>query len=139
MDYFNEDNKYILYLRWRGLTYKEGVCVFKDAYFSGPVLKYAERIEPYDSISLDFYKQYYVLVDNVYIGKLSWGKVSYLDDRVSLSYCILQHDTELHKVPKIRKNDILVIDCSNHERDTHDYYPVYKAVIVNEDKYIYNF
>jgi len=131
--------KYRLDLKWSSTVYKEGICFFKDAYFSGPVLSFAEKIEPNNSMDLDFFKQYFVLVTNVYIGKLSWEDVIYKDDRIYLANCTLTHKSELNKVPTLKNNDLLVIDCKNHERETHDWYPTYRTYVSNEDTQIYNF
>lgn len=131
--------KYRLDVKWEDVEYKEGVCIFKGAYFSGPVLQFAEKIEPNNTMALDFFKQYFVLVDNVYIGTFSWGEVTYKEDMVLLSNCTLSHKSELHKVPKLKKRDMLVIDCKLHERETHDFYPTYKTYVVNSDTQVYNF
>lgn len=131
--------KYRLDLRWEDLEYKDNVCLFKGAYFSGPVLAFAEKIESNNSMELDFFKQYFVLVSNVYIGKLSWGEVTYNNDRVYLDTCTLTHKSELHKVPKLNATDVLIIDCKNHDREVHGFYPTYKTYVSNEDIQIYNF
>ncbi len=131
--------KYRLDLRWSSVDYKDNICLLTGAYFSGPALSFAEKIEPNNWINLDFFKQYIVLVSNVYIGKLSWGDVIYKDDKVYLSNCSISHKSELHKVPTLKDNDFLVIDCKEHERETHDWYPTYKTYVSNEDSQIYNF
>ena len=131
--------KFRLDLRWASVEYRDNTCIFKDAYFSGPVLAFAEKIEANNSMELDFFKQYFILVSNVYIGKLSWGEVVYKEDKVYLSDCKLTHKSELHKVPKLKDNDILIIDCKNHDREIHGFYPTYKTYVSNEDTQIYNF
>ncbi len=131
--------KYRLDLRWEDVRYEEGVCYFIKAYLSGPVLKFAEEIEPNNTMQLDFFKQYFVLVDSVYIGVLSWGEVVYKKDKVFLKDCKLTHKSELNKVPKLLNNDTLVIDCQLHERETHALYPTYKTYVSNEDTQVYNF
>ena len=131
--------KYRLDVKWVDVEYKENTCLFIGAYFTGPVLQFAEKIEPSNSMELDFFKQYFVLVDNVYIGTLSWEEVSYVEDKVLLSNCTLTHKSELHKVPRLEKNDTLVIDCKLHERETHDFYPTYKTYVSNSDTQVYNF
>ena len=131
--------KYRLDLRWASVDYKDNICLLTGAYFSGPALSFAEKIEPNNWINLDFFKQYIVLVSNVYIGKLSWGEVFYNNDKVFLSNCTLTHESELNKVPKLESTDILVIDCQKHERETHAFYTTYKTYVSNRDLQVYNF
>ena len=136
---FYISEKYRLDLRWESLAYFDNVCVFKGAYFSGPALQFAEVIEPNNSMELDFFKQYFVLVDNVYIGKFSWYDVTYHKDKVLLSDCTLTHKSELHKVPKLKSSDYLVIDCQLHEREIHTFYTTYRTYVSNADSQVYNF
>lgn len=131
--------KYRLEVKWDSVEYKDGICIFSNAYFTGPVLSFSEKIEPNNSMELDFFKQYFVLVDNVYIGKLSWGEVVYEEGKVLLKDCTLSHKSELHKVPKLLSSDTLIIDCKLHERETHAFYPTYKTYVSNVDTQVYNF
>jgi len=128
-----------LEVHWSKVLYKEGVCFFEDAYFCGPVLTIAEKIQDNDSIHLDFFEQYYIVVENVYIGKLSWEKILYKNDKVYLNNCKLEHKTELNKAPKLSDTDYMVIDCSDHDRSVHDWHPNYKTYIVNLDTQVYNY
>ena len=134
---FLKDDLYRLELHWDSVEYKENICFFKNAFFSGPVLNIAEKIKDHDSILLDFFKQYFIFVDNIYIGKLSWGAVTYKEDKVYLGDCRLTHKSELNKVPKLENTDYLVIDCNNHVRETHDFFPNYKTYVVNHDTQVY--
>ncbi len=131
--------KYRLDIKWTQTNYDEGVCRFTDAYMSGPVLSFAEKIEPNTSMELDFFKQYFVLVDNVYIGTLAWADVTYVKNKVYLSDCTLTHTSELHKVPKLQAKDMLVVDCKLHEREDHPFNPTYKTYVSNSDTQVYNF
>jgi hypothetical protein len=131
--------KYRLDVKWSDVEYVDNTCRFIGAYFTGPVLQFAEKIEPNISMELDFFKQYFVLVDDVYIGTFAWGEVTYKEDKIFLSDCTLTHKSELHKVPKLDKKDMLVIDCKLHERETHDFYPTYKTYVANADIQVYNF
>ena len=132
-------DKYRLNLKWKSVEYKDCVCYFKEAYFFGPVLKLAEKIEPNNNINLDFYKHYFVIVENVYIGKLSWGEVVYKKDRVYIKDCRITHKTEINKVPKLKNSDMLVVDCGLHERETHDFHPNYNTYVLNEDSQVYDY
>jgi hypothetical protein len=138
-DFFSLGEMYRLDLYWDSATYTDNICILHKAYFSGPVLQLAEKIESNNHMFLDFFKQYFILVDNVYIGKLSWGEVYYEEDKVHLNGCTLSHTSELHKVPKLQDDDMLIIDCKHHERETHTFYTTYKTYVSNRDLQVYNF
>ena len=135
----NLEDKYKLELRWQKIRYEDNICLLEGAYFSGPVLSRAEKIEPDNSIELDFYKHYFIIVENVYIGKLSWHKVEYLKDKVFLYDCRLTHKSEVNKAPKLLDSDMLIIDCKLHERETHDFYPNYNTYVLNENTQVYQY
>jgi hypothetical protein len=141
MQKFDLTDRFRLELRWTKVAYtKEGVCKITGAKFTGPALADALKLENNDHILLDFFKQYLVLVENVYIGKFSWGEVTYeKDGTISLKNTKLTHDTELNKVPKLKDSDYLIIDTSNHEVETHPFNPVYRTYVVNEDTALYKF
>jgi hypothetical protein len=133
--------RFRLELRWDKVVYEQdGMCKLLGARFCGPALKEADRINPQDYIDLDFFNQYYVLVSNVYVGRLSWTDVKYnKDGSVSLTGATITHDTELNKVPKLKVNDYLVIDTSDHTTELHPNNVYYKTYVVNEDTELYNF
>lgn len=133
--------RYRLELHWDKAIYEqEGMCKLKDAYFSGPALKIAEKINGNDGINLDFYKQYIVFVKNVYVAYLSWGDVVYNDDgRVTLKNAKLTHDTELNRVPKFKDTDYIAIDTEKHEAATHQFHLVYDSFVVDENGELYRF
>jgi hypothetical protein len=139
-DSFFLADKYRLDLSWSSIIYKEGECYLKDAIFSGPALQFAEQIMPDNNIDLDFCKQYYVITAGIYIGKLSWGKVEYLDGaKVKLYNCKLTHDEYLNIAPTLKNDDKLVIDTSGHDAEIHHLNTTYKAFVVNKDWQVYNF
>jgi len=133
--------KYKLEIHWSKADYKtEGVCILKDAYFSGPALQIAEEIQPNNSMLLDFYKQYYIFAENVYIATFAWGAVKYVSEgKIMLSDVTLSHDTELNRVPKLKDDDYLVIDTEDHEAEKHSQHPTYVTIVVNVDGKAYNF
>lgn len=132
--------RYRLELHWSEVVYnKDGVCNLKNAFFSGPVLSDAEKVQDNDFIMLDFYTQYLILVRNVYVGKLSWKEVIYDNKIIKLSDAKITHDTELNRVPKLKDKDYLIIDTRNHERAVHNINLLYKTYVVNEDGELYNF
>lgn len=141
MEKFSLSERYRLELHWSGALYEmEGVCKLKDANFRGPALVEAQRLEDNDHIMLDFFRQYFVLVKNVYVAKLSWGKVKYnKDGSILLRDAFITHDSELNRVPKLENNDYLIIDTSDHEVESHPFNPVYKTYVVNESTNLYKF
>ena len=85
MGEFNLSEKYKLELHWEGVSRPEpGVMLFKKAYFSGPVLAQAIKLNDGDKITLDFCSQHFVLINNVYVADLSWGKAIYKDKFILL-------------------------------------------------------
>lgn len=141
MQKFDLTDRFKLELRWQLVRYEqEGRCKLIGAYFTGPALADAIKLEENDHIMLDFFKQYLVLVENVYVAKFSWGAVEYnKDGTIKLKDAFIIHDTELNKVPKLKDTDYLVIDTSNHEVETHPFNLVYRTYVVNTDTSLYNF
>ena len=132
--------KYKLELHWEKVKYEQdGLCKLIGAFFSGPALSNAEKINDNDTIKLDFFTQYLIFVKNVYVGDLSWGEVLYNDKKVILKDALITHDTELNKVPKLRDTDYLVIDTSNHEMAVHQFNLLYTTYVVSEGGEPYNF
>lgn len=141
MDKFSLGEKFRLELRWEKASYdKEGICDLTAAYFSGPVLMQAQKLNSNDHILLDFFSQYFVVVSNVYVAKLSWGETEYNNNgTISLKDAKITHDTELNKAPKLRDSDYLIIDTKGHEVEEHPFNPVYRTYVVNNDTQLYNF
>ena len=141
MDEFSLGERYRLELHWKEAIYEqEGVCKLIGAYFSGPVLAEAQKLNDEDKILLDFYLQYLILVRNPYVATLHWRGVSYeKDGTIKLKEAFITHDTELNRVPKLNNDDYLIIDTSDHEADKHAFTLVYKTHVVNGDTQLYNF
>jgi hypothetical protein len=139
---FISSEKFRLELKWAKPFYlKEGECSLEGAFFTGPVLQVAQKINENDFMMLDFYSQYVSLVHGVYVGKFSWGEVIYSDDgtKVFLKNAVLSHNSELNNVPKLEDNDCFVIDTGNHTMDQHNFNMLYKTILVNTDNYLYRF
>lgn len=138
---FTFGERYRLEIRWDGVTYERpGICKLINAYFTGPVLKEALRINDNDHIMLDFYNQYAIFVRNVYVGKLSWSEVVYNGDgTITIKDAKITHDTELNRVPQLRDSDYLVIDTSNHEIEKHPFNLLYTTYVVNAAGELYDF
>jgi len=132
--------RYKLELHWEKVKYEqEGTCKLVGAYFSGPALLNAEKINDNDNIKLDFFTQYLIFVENVYVGDLSWNEVVYNGKKVILKDAKITHDTELNTVPKLEDTDYLVIDTSNHEMAVHAFNLLYTTYVVNDGGEPYNF
>lgn len=123
-------SKYILELHWLNVRYAEdddGVIVYLDgAYFSGPALRLASKINNNDCIRLDFTEQYAILLKNYHIAVLSWGEVVYAGNIIYLKDASI-NVSNFSKVPKFLSDDFLVIDTSLHEEDTHNNYLNYNT------------
>jgi hypothetical protein len=123
-------NKYILELHWLNVRYTEDenkVVIYLDgAYFSGPVLRMAAKINNNDSIRLDFTEQYVILLKNYHIAILNWGEVVYAGNIVYLKDASI-HVSKLSNIPKFLSDDFLVIDTLLHEEDTHNNYLNYNT------------
>ena len=141
MEKFLLTERFRLELHWKKTIYNSpGECVLIGAYFSGPALQDALKIENNDHIMLDFFSQYFILVKNVYVAKFSWGKVVYNSNKtIDLKNARITHDTELNKVPKLEDCDFLVIDTSNHEVSTHPLNLLYKTFVISAENDLYNF
>lgn len=141
MKEFVLSDRYRLELKWETALYNaEGICTLKGATFSGPALAEAQRLNEEDHILLDFFQQYIHLVRSVYVAKLSWRGVEYKGDGViSLNEATIEHASELNRVPKLKNNDYLVIDTSDHTVENHVQNLVYKTYVLNTDKELYKF
>jgi hypothetical protein len=138
---FSIKERYTLKLSWDKVNYEQpGVCNLNNAKFSGPALAIASKINPNDKINIDFYKQYYLIAQNVYVATLSWEEVVYNKDKsVTLKNAKLTHDTELNRVPKLSNGDFILIDTQNHESHVHAFNFVYTSYVVNETGQLYDF
>ncbi len=133
-------DKYRLELHWDDVLYHdEATAMLKGAYFSGPVLQTAQKINGHDTINLDLTPQHLVVLSSYYIVKLEWGKVEYSKDgRVLLGSAVLTND-DLKTLHKLEKTDFIVIDTEKHEAHTHAFHLVYDSQVVRKDRqpYIY--
>lgn len=138
---FSLSERYRLELHWEKAIYDSpGICKLSGAYFYGPALYEAQQINNNDYIMLDFFKQYVVVVSNVYVAKLSWEEVVYPNNgKVFLKNTMITHDTELNKVPKLAFTDYLIIDTKGHDEAQHPFNLVYKTYVVSETTQLYKF
>jgi len=128
--------KYRLEIHWDNIEYfDENKCRLIGAYFSGPVLNNAERVNDNDSINLDFCKQYYILVKEVHVLNFSWGKVEYKDNKIFLEDAIITYQEDM----KLKSDDYVVINTYNHEMAVHAFNLLYDSYLVNKDNELYSF
>lgn len=141
MSKFLLSERYRLELHWKKAVYeKEGICRLEGAYFSGPALKIAEKINNKDSINLDFYRQYVIFVKHAYVAVLEWEDVVYNGDgTVTLKDAVMAHETELNRVPRFKDIDYIVVDTQKHESATHHMHLVYESFVVDENGELYKF
>jgi len=141
MQEFIFSDRFRLELHWNTVAYeRDGVCKLIGAYFSGPALSEADKINDNDSIMLDFFKQYLILVENTYVAKLSWREVVYnKNGTITLKNACIIHDTQINKVPKLLGTDYLIVDTANHETENHQFNLLYKTYVVNTDTQLYKF
>ena len=139
MDKFLLSERYRLELHWDNVERKPGLMVLKGAYFSGPVLSQAIKLNDNDIIKLDFCDQQFVVVNNVYIADFSWGRATYTDKMIHLKPAVIKFDAKLKGIPSLVDTDYLVIDTEKHEVSKHAYNMVYPAFVIDKDKELYDY
>jgi hypothetical protein len=141
MEKFSLSDRYRLEIHWKSLSYeRDGLCKFDGAYFAGPALQDALKLNYEDHIMIDFFQQYLVLVENVYVARFEWRGVEYRKDgTISLKESFMSHGTELNRVPKLASTDYLIVDTRGHDVENHHFNLVYKTYVVNEDTQLYKF
>jgi hypothetical protein len=127
--------KYRLELHWDSIDYRnDEEAALREAYFSGPVLNNAAKIEAPDFIDLDFTPQMLTLLDSYYIVRLSWERVQYAPDgRVLLLGAVLSNNV-LKTIHKFEEGDFILINTEKHEEKTHPYNLVYEAQAMKAGK-----
>jgi len=133
--------RYRLELHWtKVLRPKTGIMHLTDAYFSGPALTQADKINEDDSIRLDFCSQLIVMVKSVYVGDLKWGGVVYnKNGTITLKNARIEYDPDIKGIPNLETKDSLVIDTSGHENDKHLYNLLYPAYVIDRDSELYDY
>lgn len=133
--------RYRLELHWsKVLRPKAGEMHLVGAYFSGPALAQADKINDNDTIRLDFCSQLVVLVKSVYVGDLKWGEVVYnKNGTIALKNARVEYDSELKGIPNLETKDHLVIDTSGHENDKHLYNLLYPTYVVDRSSELYDY
>jgi len=142
MEKFLISEMFRLELRWQSVDYSdEGKCYLNDAYFTGPVLQVAQKLNEKDHMLLDFYSQYIQLVKGTYVANFNWEGIKYSADgkKIYLDKAVMSHDKELTNVPLLKEHDYFVIDTSNHVVEKHSKNLVYKTYLINNENTMYRF
>ena len=127
-------NKYRLELHWDTAEYPEDdIAVFKGAYFSGPVLTDAAKINDNDQLIIDMTLQHSIHIPEYYQATLRWGKVGYQGDKVFLKEATLQ-GKYVNSVETLGATDWILIDCKEHEEAKHPFHLVYWAEVCKKNK-----
>lgn len=140
MEKFLLSERFRLELHWQECIHnKVGEMHFVGAYFTGPVLKEATKLNQVDHITLDFCHQTMVMVNNVYIGTFAWGGVEYKNNKIFLKAAVMLYDEKLKNIPKLNDTDYLVIDTRDHENEKHNYNTLYPTYVVGKDSELYDY
>jgi len=124
---------YRLELHWsKAEKNSDDYCRLYGAYFSGPVLKHAQKIQGGDHIRLDLTPQYTKILTSYYFVDLSWGGVEYVDDRVVLSDVALKGQF-VNEISNLQDGDFILIDTSKHEEEKHIFNLVYRGSVRTKD------
>jgi len=109
--------KYRLEIRWGEVSYlKDGTVIFKNCYFTGPVLKEALKLNDKDHMSLDFGTQYITFVGNYFIADFNWEGVVYKEDVNRIYFDKAKLTTRYpDNIPTLSNRDYLVLDTSAHD------------------------
>ena len=133
--------RYRLELHWKKvLRPKAGEMHLTDAYFTGPAMKQADKINDNDAIRLDFCSQLITLVNSVYVADLRWGEAVYTkNENVYLKNARVEYDPSIKGIPNLGNKDYLVIDTSGHENEKHLFNLLYPTYVIDEDSEIYDY
>jgi len=127
-------SKYRLELHWDAVEYPtEDVAVLNKAYFVGPVLKEAAKINPNDQLMLDMTYQHAIFIPEYYQALLQWKGVDYRDDQIFLKGATLK-GKHVNSVEPLKATDFILIDCREHEEEKHAFHLVYWAEVCKADK-----
>ena len=126
-------NRYRLELRWASVQYTaDNVALLEGAYFCGPVLKDAAKINPNDQLTIDMTQQHLLFIPDYYQAVLKWKAVEYKEGKVLLGEATLK-GKYVNSIEKLRKADWILIDCANHEVKKHPFNLVYWSEVRKED------
>lgn len=128
--------KYRLELHWSSVEYNEDdLVVLKGAYFTGPVLSDAAKLNDVDKLTLDMTKQHAILpaMEDYYQALLNWKGVEYKEDKVYLKEVAIR-GKYINSLEKLENEDWILIDCREHEEELHPYLLVYWGEIHKKER-----
>lgn len=139
MKEFSISERFRLELHWSKASYnKDGEAILENCYLSGPVLREVGTMNSKDSINLDFVSQYIIFIKSFYITKLSWDGIHRTQNKIYLSNAIIKN-ANLNILPKLKRDDYIIIDTKNHEDEQHNYNMNYTSYLIKEDGTAYDF
>jgi hypothetical protein len=126
---------YRLDFHWKGMRYEGDTAYFESAWFTGPVIQKAAKVEGDNYMDLDFTEQNMrsgiFLPSYYYIARLKWRGAIYSALGIELTECTLDH-RKTGSLKALKDGMRFHIDCSKHEHHTHHRFLVYPAWVVNE-------
>jgi len=136
---FNIGERYRLEIRWQKAIYNQnGESKLVGCCFTGPVIKEVDSLNEEDSMSLDFFNQYRIFVPSYYIANLSWRGVRFAENKIELDNVKLKNKY-INSVPKLKNDDFIVVDTSNHTEEKHHLFLTYPAYLLRFDGELYKF
>ncbi len=126
--------KYRLELHWERMDCQgDSSALLEGAYFCGPVLKDAAKLETPDFIDLDLTPQLLTVFNSYYVVRLSWDGVEYRSDGSAALIGASLKSEHLH-LHRFEEGDSILIDTSKHEEETHAYHLVYESQVLRSTK-----
>ena len=89
-------------------------------------------------MDLDFFNQYGIFIPSYYITRLSWQSTKFIDNKIKLLNVKLKNK-HINSTPKLKNNDFIVIDTSNHTEEKHLFYLTYPSYLLRFDGEFYKF
>ncbi len=127
-------NKYRLELHWDKVEYnRDDVAVLKGAYFEGPVLQEAAKLNEEDSLVMDMTTQHMIFMPDYYQATFRWNGTSYKEARIYFKEASIK-GKYVNSIETLKNNDWILIDCKEHEMSTHVFHLVYWAEVRNFEK-----
>ena len=136
---FSIGEYYRLEIHWNKVIYDhDGVAELRGCYFNGPVIKEVNALNDNDYMDLDFFNQYGIFIPSYYITRLSWQSTKFIDNKIKLLNVKLKNK-HINSTPKLKNNDFIVIDTSNHTEEKHLFYLTYPSYLLRFDGEFYKF
>ena len=124
--------RYRLELHWDKVAYREGAAILVGAYFSGPVLKEVQKLQPNDRLTLDMTEQHKVVLPEYYQAELSWQGVEHQESKILLAGAKIV-GKYVNSIDTLKNTDWILIDCYKHDPKNHPYLLVYYAAVMKQE------